>query len=264
VLIFADRDGILPFMASPCLVYRLGLVPYQQAWQLQDELARQIAAGDHPPALLLLEHSHVFTFGRRGRAENLLWDEAECARRGVEVVWVDRGGDVTYHGPGQLVGYPLLPLGPIGAAPDAPEDGSLRLPQADYVGYLRRLEETIILALLRLGLPGGQVDGLTGVWVQPDVISRCRNCAPELRQLPAKIAAIGVKVDAHGVTRHGFALNVDPDMSYWQGIIGCGLKDYPVTSLAELFDPLPAMQKVIDEIVAAFGEVFHYEMRFKA
>ncbi len=241
-------------MASLCSVYRLGLVPYQQAWQLQDELAGQIAAGTHPPALLLLEHPHVYTFGRRGQAENLVWDEAERTRRGVEVAWVDRGGDVTYHGPGQLVGYPLLPLGPIGME---------RLPQVDYVGYLRRLEETLILALLRLGLAAGQVEGLTGVWVQPDVLSRCRNCAPDLRQPPAKIAAIGVKVDARGVTRHGFALNVDPDMTYWQGIVACGLKDYPVTSLAELLNPAPDMDAVTQAVITAFGEVFGYETQIK-
>jgi len=247
-------------MAPFCFVYRLGLLPYQQAWQLQDELAGQVAAGAHPPALLLLEHPHVYTFGRRGQAENLLWDEAELARRGVEVAWVDRGGDVTYHGPGQLVGYPLLPLGPIGME---------RLPQVDYDGYLRRLEETLILALMRLGLSGRQLDGLTGVWVQPDAISRGRNCASDStgvsdrHQPPAKIAAIGVKVDARGVTRHGFALNVDPDMTYWQGIIGCGLKDYPVTSLAELLQPVPRMETVANKVITAFSEVFGYETKIK-
>jgi lipoyl(octanoyl) transferase len=94
-------------MYSPtCVVMRLGLTPYEQAWQLQQIYAAQIANGERRPTLLLLEHPHTFTFGRRGQAKNLLWDEAECTRRGVAVHWVDRGGDVTYHGPGQLVGYP--------------------------------------------------------------------------------------------------------------------------------------------------------------
>lgn len=102
---------------------------------------------------------------------------------------------------------------------------------------------------------------MTGVWVQADVYSRCPRCRPEDRQKPAKIAAIGVKVDAHGVSRHGFALNVAPDMSYWDGIIACGLADDPVVSLADLVTPLPDMQKVKKEIAAAFGEVFGYEVK---
>ena len=101
-------------MSSQCLVYRLGLIPYRRAWRVQETLAAQIAADAHPPTLLLLQHPHIFTFGRGGQIANLLWDEAELARREVEVLWVDRGGDVTYHGPGQLVGYPLLPLAPGG------------------------------------------------------------------------------------------------------------------------------------------------------
>jgi len=212
----------------------------------------------------------------------LLWDQAGLERRGVEVVWADRGGDVTYHGPGQLVGYPLLPLAPggvfanfaqgetgakasgVGTTPQAEasdkEGTALRLPGADYVGYLRRLEEALILALLRLGLAAGQIPGVTGVWVQPDVLSRCRDCAPDMRQRPAKIAAIGVKVDARGVSRHGFALNVDPDMSYWDGIIACGLGDYTVTSLAELLQTVPEWRRTEDVTVEAFGSVFGYEM----
>lgn len=235
---------------------------YRQAWQLQDRLATQVASGARPPTLLLLEHPHVYTFGRRGEAQNLVWDEEELERHGVEVVWSDRGGDVTYHGPGQIVGYPLLPLGSVyaGASSSATGDAGQRLPQADYVGYLRKLEETIILALLRLGVAGGQLPGLTGVWVQAHVPSRCRQCAPSLRQPMAKIAAIGVKVDGRGVSRHGFALNVAPDMSYWEGIIGCGLKDYPVTSLAEIRSPPPAVEEATQALVDAFGEVFGYEM----
>lgn len=244
-------------MIGTCTVYRLGMMAYLEAWDLQNRLAKEIADGNHSPALLLLQHPHVYTFGRRGDAANLLWDEDERLRRGVSVEWVDRGGDVTYHGPGMLVGYPLLPLAPGGLLAANLEG---RIPQADYVGYVRRLEKMLILALLRLCVAGGQIAGLTGVWVQPDAISRCRSCAPELRKQPAKIAAIGVKVDARGVSRHGFALNVDPDMTYWEGIIGCGLKGLPVTSLAELLDPVPAMNTVEEAVIQAFSEVFDYQM----
>jgi lipoyl(octanoyl) transferase len=234
--------NILRDMSNHCEVRRLGLVEYQQAWELQDRLAAEIAKGKRPPTLLLLEHPHTYTFGRRGHLENLLWDEDELARRGVTIHWVDRGGDVTYHGPGQLVGYPLLPLRTEGLRLD-PSSGSARLPQADYVGYVRRLEEVLILALARLGVSARPVPGMTGVWVDN-----------------SKIAAIGVKVDAHGVTRHGFALNVNPDMSYWEGIIGCGLVGYQVTSLAALLGVAPPMQQVADEVVGAFARVFGYEV----
>jgi lipoate-protein ligase B len=101
---------------------------------------------------------------------------------------------------------------------------------------------------------------LTGVWVQPEVYSRCPRCKPEDRQKPAKIAAIGVKVDVHGVSRHGFALNVNPDMTYWDGIVACGLADYPVVSMADLVPQPPDLQRVKKEVAAAFGEVFDYEI----
>jgi lipoyl(octanoyl) transferase len=246
-------------MSNSLVVRWLGQVPYQDAWDLQEQLAGEVAAGHQPPTLLLLEHPHTFTFGRRGQAENLLWGQEELERRGVQVYWVDRGGDVTYHGPGQLVGYPLLPLAPGGLYMEA-HSGKRRLPQADYVGYLRRLEEMLIRTLFSLGVVGAQVPGLTGVWVQPDVFSRCLRCPPSMRQKPAKIAAIGVKVDAHGVSRHGFALNVDPDMTYWDGIIGCGIQDYPIASLADLLQPVPDMQQVRQAIIQAFSEEFDYQI----
>lgn len=232
-------------------VLDLGLIDYERAWKMQDEYAAQIAAGARPPTLLLLEHPHTFTFGRRGNAENLLWPPEELQRRGVGVHWVDRGGDVTYHGPGQLVGYPLLPLSPISPSPNSP-----RIPDADYIGYIRNLEKSLILALARLGLAAGQVPGLTGVWVQADVYSRCARCRPEDRSKPAKVAAIGVKVDARGVSRHGFALNVHPDMEYFDGIIACGLADHPVVALADLLDPVPPMERVKAEVISAFRDVF--------
>jgi len=263
-------------MNSRCEVHRLGLMEYRQAWELQEALAAEIARGVRPPTLLLLQHPHTFTFGRRGKPEHLLWDAAQLAQEGVQVVWSDRGGDITYHGPGQLVGYPLLPLGALyaGAASgpnlaphriqnddlnQAPFDPGL-VSKVDYVGYLRRLEETIILALMRLGVASGQIPGLSGVWLQPDAASRCTHCRPELRRAPAKIAAVGVKVDVHGVTRHGFAVNVAPDMRFWDGIIACGLQGHAAASLADVLDPPPEVETVAALVSAAFGEVFGYQM----
>jgi lipoyl(octanoyl) transferase len=252
-------------MREICNIHRLGLVPYQEAWALQGRLAAQIASGERPQTLLLLQHPHVYTFGRRGDPANLLWDQAELERRQVQVLWVDRGGDVTYHGPGQLVGYPLLALtsspspfqGEEGGGEtrqpysrsDKADGGEVRLPRADYIGYLRRLEQVLILVLAHFGVAGMRLEGKTGVWVEPQPVSQ-----------PAKIAAIGVKVDVHGVSRHGFALNVDPEMSYWEGIIGCGLAGFPTASLAEFLHPAPAMEAVEQAVIASFQEVFGFRM----
>ncbi|MCZ2127813.1 MAG: lipoyl(octanoyl) transferase LipB [Anaerolineales bacterium] len=219
----------------------LGLIDYQSARTLQEEYAAQIADGTRPPTLLLLEHPHVYTFGRKGRAENLIWDEAQLKQKGISTYWVDRGGDVTYHGPGQLVGYPLIPLNPLS-----------QNQKTDYVGYVRKIEETLISVLMSYGLAGAQRAGKSGVWLQADVHSRCVHCAPEDRKRPAKIAAIGVKVDANGVTRHGFSLNVSPDMDYWQGIVPCGLSE-PVVSLADVLPAAPPMDDVKRRVGEAFG-----------
>ncbi len=240
----------------PLEILDLGLIEYKSAWKLQDQYAAEIAEGKRLPTLLLLEHPHVYTFGRRGHQENLLWGEQQLKEKGIAIHWVDRGGDVTYHGPGQLVGYPLLPLGNLHPQPLSLGERGGRLPDADYVGYVRKLEKTIIIALANLGLAAGQRPGLTGVWIQADVHSRCPRCKPEDRMKPAKIAAIGVKVDARGVSRHGFALNVNPYMEYWDGIIACGLQDEPIVSLADLFESPPAMEQVKAEIVTAFRDVF--------
>jgi lipoate-protein ligase B len=246
------------------IVEDLGLIDYEKAWKLQDEYAAEIAEGIRPPTLLLLEHPHVYTFGRKGNASNLLWNEAQLKEKGITTHWVDRGGDVTYHGPGQLVGYPLIPLNPI--RPVRSSEGSYDLEddterpdrsvvKSDYVGYIRKLEEGLISVLMGYGIVSGQRPGKTGVWIQADVHSRCIHCKPEDRQKPAKIAAIGVKVDVRGVTRHGFALNVNPEMEYWEGIIPCGLTE-PVVSLAELLTPPPSMQDVKEKIGITFERMF--------
>jgi lipoate-protein ligase B len=233
-------------MVDVCEVLTLGRIDYEQAWKLQDRLGSEIASGARPATLLLLEHPHTYTFGRGGHAENLLIDQEQLKLRGISVHWVDRGGDVTYHGPGQLVGYPLVPLG----MPAVSDGDSTRIPQADYVGYVRKLEQVLILALKAFSVTGVQIRGLTGVWVQPG-----------MDRAPEKIAAIGVKVDARGVTRHGFALNIDTDPQYWNGIIGCGLKDSAVTTLNAQLGITPSTEAVMEEVVRCFGEVFGCEMK---
>ena len=235
-----------------CEVFHLGTIDFLSARAIQQDMAPAIGAGERPPALLLLEHPHTFTFGRSANAANLLWGERELANRSVEVHWTDRGGDATYHGPGQLVGYPVLPLGRLKA------DG--RLPKGDFVGYLRDLETVLIRALADRGLAAGQRKDHTGVWVQPDVASRCINCPPAARRVPSKLASIGVRVTAQGVSQHGFALNVAPDMEYWEGIVPCDLPETPMVSLANLLDPAPSMEQVTEAIVKEFGNVFQLDM----
>lgn len=233
------------------IVKKLGLIEYEHAWRLQEALAGEISAGIRDPTLLLLEHPPTFTFGRRGNAENLLWDEHELVRRGISLHWVDRGGDITYHGPGQLVGYPLLPLGIIGVKVDE-NANTTYLPRADYVGYVRRLEQTLTAALSYLGVEAILIKGLTGVWVQR-ALNQPNSDEP---QKIAKIAAIGVKVDAKGVSRHGFALNVNPEIENWEGIINCGLKGYGIASLADLLEPVPSMEQVMEAVLKGFKDVF--------
>ena len=237
---------------NTCEVFHLGTIDFLSARAIQQDLASEIGAGERPPTLLLLEHPHTFTFGGLAKTDNLLWGERELAERGVEVRWTDRGGDATYHGPGQLVGYPVLPLGHLKA------DG--RLPKGDFIGYLRDLETMLIRSLADLGLGAGQRKDHTGVWVQPDIASRCINCPPAARRVPSKLASIGVRVTAQGVSQHGFALNVAPDMEYWEGIVACGLPDTPMVSLANLLDPAPTMERVTEAIVKEFGDVFQMDM----
>lgn len=239
----------------------LGVVDYDRAWALQERLAGEIAAGTRAPTLLLLEHPHVYTVGRRGHDENLLWDADQRAARGVALRYVDRGGDVTYHGPGQLVGYPLLPLAPRGWAAGTE---NARIPQADYVGFVRSLEKTLVFTLARLGVVAGQRDGLTGVWVAADVWARCPRCIPSLKPQPAKIASIGVKVDVNGISRHGFALNLDTNPDYWQGIVACGLDQVQMANLSDLLPVLPGIDRLREALQSAFEEVFRCRLRPQA
>jgi lipoyl(octanoyl) transferase len=238
----------------------LGSVEYGETWALQERLAGEIASGFRRPTLLLLEHPHTYTFGRRGEAAHLLWDEATLAEKGVSVHWVDRGGDVTYHGPGQLVGYPLLPLAPAGWQQ---ETVGGRIPQADFVGYVRKLEEVLIHTLAHFGLVSAQRPGLTGVWMPAEAWAKCLRCDPRLKPAPVKIASIGVKVDARGVSRHGFALNVAPDASYWEGIIACGLDGVTMASMADFLASPPSVEETARVCARAFADRFEMDLEWR-
>ncbi|MCC5949796.1 MAG: lipoyl(octanoyl) transferase LipB [Nitriliruptoraceae bacterium] len=207
---------------SPLRVTWAGRVPYLDALALQRRLVaarRDERVGD---TLLLLEHPPVYTLGKRADAANVLFDQAALTGHGIEVVEVDRGGDVTYHGPGQLVGYPILRL------------ASLR----GVIGYVRALEEVLIRTLATYDLDARRIEGLTGVWVGEE-----------------KVAAIGVRVASGAITSHGFALNVDPDLTHFTGIVPCGIADRGITSLARL-GVSSDLDQVRTRLVATAGEVF--------
>src|SRR3990172_7987425 len=217
-------------MAPPrkdCLVLRLGRTDYLEGWETQRRAAEAVVTGG-PHVLILLEHPPTYTLGVRGRAEHLLLSEAALERAGAAVYRVDRGGDVTFHGPGQLVGYPIFRLPDWGEGP---------------LWYVRRLEAVLIDALSAFGVTAGRVERRPGVWVGNE-----------------KLAAIGVRV-SRGVTSHGFALNVDTDLSYFHHIVPCGLPDAGVTSMARLLGSAPPMSAVMEAVVANFGRVFGLGMR---
>jgi lipoate-protein ligase B len=200
-------------------VRRLGAVPYREAWAMQQELAADRRAGRIPDTVVLLQHPHTYTIGRSGTRDHVFLSDQELAARGITCLEVDRGGDVTYHGPGQLVGYPILDLGPT----------------PDVGRYLRLLEGSLIDVLADFGIKADRLSGYTGVWIGN-----------------RKIAAIGVKV-AQGVTTHGFALNVTTDLSYFSHILPCGIPDKGITSMAlELGDRVPAMVDVEDAFLTEF------------
>src|SRR6267143_2740886 len=203
----------------------LGRTPYREAWDLQAELVSALRDGDAPDTLLLLEHPRVFTMGKAAQLDHLLWDEAERKRRDVDAIWSDRGGEATYHGPGQLVGYPILNL----------EHFALTIPQ-----YLRKLEQSLIDYLRELGIdsqPGEP--GLTGVWSGDE-----------------KLAAIGIKLN-RPVVSHGFALNLTTDLGYFDGIIPCGHADRRPTSVEAVtgrrIDTRSAAEAYTGHFEAVFG-----------
>jgi lipoyl(octanoyl) transferase len=209
-------------------IIRAGTVPYEEAWAQQRELHAQRVAGEVPDTLLLLEHLSVYTAGRRTEPHERPFD-------GTPVVDVDRGGKITWHGPGQLVGYPIVAL------PDP----------VDVVAYVRRLEEALIEVCAGFGLSTGRIEGRSGVWVAAD--------APGQGFRPdRKVAAIGVRV-ARGVTMHGFALNCDPDLGAFSAIVPCGIPDAGVTSLSAELGRDISTADAIEPVEAAMGRVLAFE-----
>ena len=204
-----------------CEVRELGRVDYGRALEIQQELVARRKAGEIADQLLLLEHPHVITLGRNGHMENLLASDEVLNRTGISFYPTDRGGDVTYHGPGQLVGYPIL---------------DLREWKRDVGAYVRGVEQTLIDTLADFGIQAGRIPKLTGVWVEE-----------------RKVAAIGVHL-SRWVTSHGFALNVNTDLSYFQYIVPCGLTR-PVTSMAQL-GVRAGLEEVSRVLAGHFGRVF--------
>jgi lipoyl(octanoyl) transferase len=224
----------------------LGLIDYQQAWDYQEKVFAGIVetkVQNRPKPeeeqlqtenfLLFCQHPHVYTLGKSGKKEHLLLNETELEAKEASFYPVNRGGDITYHGPGQLVGYPILDLENF---------------FTDIHKYMRFLEEGIIKTLADFGISAGRINGLTGVWLDHETL-----------QNPRKICAMGVKA-SRWVTMHGFALNVSPDISYFGNIVPCGIDDKAVTSMAlELANP-PSIEEVAEVLKKHLAEIFEMEL----
>lgn len=211
-------------VADGLQVRRLGLVPYEDGLRLQAELVRMRREGAVPDTLLLLQHPHVITMGTGTHRENILLSEDERRRRGIDLFDAGRGGDVTYHGPGQLVGYPILDLKPD---------------RCDLHRYLRDLEAVLIAVLADFGLTAHRREGMTGAWVGD-----------------RKLAAIGVRVSSGWITSHGFALNVATDLSYFGAIVPCGIQEYGVGSIESELGRAVPMGEVEERVVRYMADFF--------
>jgi lipoyl(octanoyl) transferase len=211
-----------------CEARWLGRVAYSDGLALQEQSVEAIRDQNANDQLLLLEHSNVFTLGRGADASNILADRDQLESNAIEVFETGRGGDVTYHGPGQLVGYPII---------------NLRPDRCDVHRYVRDLEEALIRTLAHYGVKGERISGLTGVWVGSE-----------------KVAAIGVRI-ARWITSHGFALNVNTDLSYFKMIVPCGITDRGVTSLSHLVGRDIDLVEVAQVAAVKFGEVFERQIR---
>ena len=212
--------------STRCQAAFLGTIEYQLAWDLQTSLAQQVGEGNQPNTLLLLEHPQVYTRGRLSRLDHLLLSPEELTEKGISVYDTDRGGQITYHGPGQLVAYPVVDLRGWG--------GPLK--------YVRTLEQAIIDTLEDFQIKAGAVEGLTGVWTGD-----------------AKVAAIGVKI-SRGVAYHGLSINVNTDLTYYDHIIPCGIDDRPVTSMAQISGRPVDPEEVRYSLVYHFGRNMGFKM----
>jgi len=215
-----------PRLMRICETRYLGLMPYAEAHELQQELVEKRKRDEIPDQFLLLEHPHVITLGRAANGANVLIDDETRARFGVELFETGRGGDVTYHGPGQLVGYPIIKL-----APD----------RCDIRRYVRDLEEVLIRTAADFGISARRIEGLTGVWAGNE-----------------KLAAIGVRI-SRWVTMHGFAFNITTDLDYFRLIVPCGIRNHGVTSLHKLLGSPVEMSDVREVITRQFANVFERE-----
>jgi lipoyl(octanoyl) transferase len=251
-------------------VLQLGTIDYATALRLQQSLVDLRKEGRIGDVLLLLEHAPVITLGRNAKQKNILASAELLAQRGVELFDCDRGGDVTFHGPGQLVGYPIFDLRGLPSS-----DGKRKTLGA--IEYVRRLEEVLIRNCADFGISTQRICGLTGVWTQHQPLSSrteqgdsLANCPAESRARPepaegdlafpeAKIAAIGVHI-SRAVTSHGFALNVNTDLSYFNLIIPCGITSRPVTSMAKELGHEVPLQEAAESISRNFGMVFESQM----
>lgn len=218
-------------MSAAFEVEKLGLVPYAEAWEYQKKVHAEVVAGLRRPTLLLLEHPRTITLGRAAKPENLLLSEAQYRAQGIELFSIERGGDVTYHGPGQLVGYPIFPVG------------------RQVRGFLRQLEAVIMAVAKSYGIETYATPGYAGVWV--------RRAAPVAGwpDLEEKLCAFGVAVK-QDVALHGFALNVNTNLDDFNLIVPCGLKDKGVTSLQKILGRMVSMDEVMERVVQAFEQQF--------
>ncbi|HXM90138.1 MAG TPA: lipoyl(octanoyl) transferase LipB [Candidatus Dormibacteraeota bacterium] len=224
---------------NSCYIVDVGLIGYAEAWELQKRLVAARKIGAIEDVLLLCEHPHVITLGRNGKREHLLASEQVLRQKSVEFHSSDRGGDITYHGPGQLVGYPILNLSTI---------------RKDVVWYVRMLEEVMIRATAEFGISAERVTGKTGIWV------RGTNDSNALGVTEEKLGAIGVHI-SRWVTSHGFAYNVSTDLRYFDLIVPCGITGRKATSLEKLLERAVTRKEAVQPVVRNFGEVFGLEMR---
>ena len=239
-------------MARVIAVVQLGTVDYASGLKLQRTLVELRHSGRIPNVLLLLEHPPVITLGRNADRRNILASSELLQQQGVEVFECDRGGDVTYHGPGQLVGYPIFDLHSFRAAPGAGSRQRGERPALGAVDFVRRLEEALIRACADFGVVTGRVPKLTGVWTLPSP-------ATGGGQDQAKIAAIGVHI-SRAITSHGFALNVNSNLDHFKLIVPCGLATKPVTSLAKETGAEVVLPAVCEAVARNFGRVFHSQI----
>jgi lipoyl(octanoyl) transferase len=246
---FTRHQSSLTGHASPCLTIDLGLIGYAEAYALQKRIVAARKANAIDDVLLLCDHPHVITQGRNGKRENLLAGENVLRQKGVKFYETSRGGDVTYHGPGQIVGYPILNLAAI---------------RRDVVWYVRMLEEVMIRASADFDVVATREPGKTGIWVAPQENSTHSALgvqrSPSGTGSPEKLGAIGVHI-SRWVTSHGFAYNVSTDLRFFDLIVPCGIADRKATSLEKLLGRRVASDEVAVRLQEHFGDVFHLDIR---